>query len=197
MSDKSNAKWIRAGVDYAAPIAFVATLLTTRDFQLATWVLVGASALALAVGWLAERRLALLPLIGGGLALVFGGLTLIFHDPSFVKMKLTFVNGGLGLGLYIGLILKKNPLKKLLGEAFVLPDAAWRTLTFRYATYFLCCAALNEAVWRTQSDERWAIFRLLLLGGALVFSVTQAPFLMKHMQKPEDADAPTPPDAGF
>src|SRR5688572_23987403 len=80
------AKWVRAGVDYAAPIAFVATLLVTKDFQAATWVLVAASAVALLVGWVVERRLAPLPLFGGSMALIFGGLTLYFDDPSFVKM---------------------------------------------------------------------------------------------------------------
>jgi intracellular septation protein len=192
------APWVRAGVDYAAPIAFVATLFITKDFQTATWVLVAASAVALLVGWIAERRLAPLPLFGGSMALIFGGLTLYFDDPKFVKMKLTFVEATLGLVLIGGVILRKNPLKILMGESLVLPDAAWRTLTLRYAAFFLACAALNEVIWRTQSDERWALWRLALLGLAVVFSITQAPFLMKHMQVKEDvAPPPTPPDAGF
>lgn len=193
-----TAQWVRAGVDYAAPIAFVATLLVTRNFQTATWVLVAASAAALLIGWIAERRLAPLPLFGGSMALIFGGLTLYFNDPSFVKMKLTFVEITLGAVLIGGVLMKKNPLKLLMGDSLVLPDAAWRTLTLRYAVFFLACGALNEVIWRTQSDERWAIWRLALLGLAIAFSLTQAPFLMKHMQqKDEDPGPPTPPDAGF
>jgi intracellular septation protein len=193
----TSAPWLRTGVDYAAPVLFVATLLITRDFQRATWVLVGASAIALAVGWAVERRLAPLPLFAGLAALIFGGLTLVFHDKSFVKMKLTFVDGALGLAMFGGLVLGKNPLKALLGEAVRLPDAAWRTLTVRYGLFFLVCAVCNEAVWRTQSDARWGVFRLLLLAAALVFSGFQAPFMMRHMQEGAAEPTPEPPDPGF
>jgi intracellular septation protein len=198
VAKSKNAAWIRVAVDYAAPIAFVSTILITKNFQLATWVLVGASAFALLVGWIAERRLAPLPLMAGGAAVIFGSLTLIFNDSAFVKMKLTIVNTVLAIVLLGGLKLGKNPLKSLLGETLKLPDAAWRTLTVRYALFFLVCAGVNEYVWRTQSDANWGIFRLGLLGAALVFSLTQTPFLMKHMINPDsEPTAPTPPDPGF
>ena len=195
--------WVRVAVDYAAPVAFLATLLIAsrmklaEPFQLATWVLVGASALALSIGYAVERRLAPLPLFAGLAALVFGGLTLIFHDKSFVKMKLTFVDSALAIGLIGGLLAGRNPLKSLFGEAFQLDDGAWRMLTIRYAGFFIVCAAVNEYVWRTQSDATWGIFRLCLLGAALLFSVAQTPFLMKHAIAPEEAPAAEPPDAGF
>jgi len=191
------ARWVRVGVDYAAPVVFVGTLLITHDFQRATWVLVIACALALGLGWLAERRLAILPLFAGLMALVFGTLTLIFHDPSFVKMKLTFVDTALAVGLVGGLAMGKNPLKSMLGEAFTLPDAAWRVLTIRYAVFFIACAGANEVVWRTQTSETWGVFRLGLLGAAVAFSATQAPFLIKHSAAPGDAEPPEPPDPGF
>jgi intracellular septation protein len=199
-----TAAWVRIAVDYAAPIAFVATLLlaprfkVAEPFQLATWVLVGGSAVALITGYVVERRIAPLPLFAGLAALVFGTLTLVFHDKSFVKMKLTFVDGALAAGLIGGLIAGRNPLKALLGDQIKIPDQAWRVLTIRYAIFFIACAAANEAVWRTQSDARWGMFRLLLLGAALLFSVAQTPFLMKHMQPPEEASgAAEPPDPGF
>jgi intracellular septation protein len=192
-----TAKGIRVAVDYAAPIAFVATLLIVRDFQKATWVLVAASFAALAIGWLVERRLAPLPLFAGLSALVFGSLTLIFHDKSFVKMKLTFVDSALALGLMGGMLMGRNPLKSLLGEAFQMADSAWRTLTIRYAVFFVVCAAANEAVWRTQSDARWGMFRLGVLVAAVLFSAAQAPFLMKHNVEAPAPPTPEPPDPGF
>ncbi len=191
------AKWVRVAVDYAAPIAFVATLLATHDFQRATWVLVIGCAVALGLGWIVERRLAILPLFAGLMALVFGSLTLIFHDPSFVKMKLTFVDTALAVGLIGGIALGKNPLKSLLGDAFALSDSAWRVLTIRYAVFFVACAVANEAVWRTQTSETWGLFRLGLLGAAVAFSATQAPFLIKHSASPDEPEPPEPPDPGF
>jgi intracellular septation protein len=190
-------KWVRTFVDYAAALAFLGTILITRNFQLATWVLVGASALALLVGWIAERRLAPLPLFSGVLALIFGTLTLVFHDPAFVKMKMTVVDVLLAGFLLAGLWTKKHPLKVLVGDALILPDAAWRTLTVRYAVFFLACGVINEIVWRTQPDDRWAVWRLVAMGAAIVFSLTQTPFLMKHLQDPKEAKTPEPPETGF
>ncbi len=195
--NKSSGKLVRMGVDYAAPIAFLAALLITHNFQTATWVLVVGSFTALAIGFAVERRLAPLPLFAGLSALVFGGLTLIFHDPKFVKMKLTFVDSALAVGLIGGLMAGRNPLKSLLGDAFHLEDSAWRVLTIRYALFFAACAAANEAVWRTQSDARWGIFRLVVLGAAVLFSLAQTPFLLKHGAFADEVKATEPPDPGF
>lgn len=162
-----------------------------RDLTAATWWLVGGSLVALLVGLVAERRIAPMPLIAGAFALVFGGLTLALHDPRFIKIKPTAVNLVFGLGLLAGLLLKKNPLKWLLGEAVALPDEAWRKLTFRYAIYFLVMAALNEIVWRTQPDAVWVLFRVPGLWiCVLVFSITQTPLMMKYLKTSE---APPPP----
>lgn len=191
----SNSRWVRTAVDYGAPIAFAITFFASgRDFMLATVVLVAASAAALLLGFIVEKRLAPLPLMAGGLALVFGGLTLWFNDPVFVKVKVTIVNllfAGLLLG---GVALGKNPVKSLLGDSLTLPDAAWRTLTIRYGLYFVAVALANEFVWRTQTDDTWVAFRIAMLPAALIFSLAQAPFLMKHMKKEAAIE---PPDPGF
>jgi intracellular septation protein len=190
--------WMRTAVDYACPLAFLATLLITRDFQRATWVLVGASAAALLVGWLVERRLAPIPLLAGVAALVFGTLTLVLHNSAFVKMKMTFVDGFLAAALLGGLAIERNPLKAMIGDSLSLPDAAWRTLTIRYAVFFISCALANELVWRTQNDARWAMFRVGVLVATVLFSFAQTPFLMKHIQgADEDAVTLEPPDPGF
>ena len=194
----SSARWVRSAVDYGAPIAFAVTFYGFgRDLILATGVLVAASVLALILGFVVEKRLAPLPLIAGLFAVVFGGLTLVFHDAEFVKMKITFQNAAFAAALLGGLMLGKNPLKALLGESLRMPDPAWRQLTLRYGLYFVAVAVANEVIRNTQSDAFWVNFRTALLPLALVFSVSQTPFMMKHLQKPEEGDAtPEPPDPG-
>jgi intracellular septation protein len=162
-----------------------------RDLTGATWWLVIGSALGLLVGLIVERRLAPMPMIAGGFALVFGTLTLVFHNPEFIKIKPTASNLVFAIALFGGLWLKRNPLGWLLGDAIPLPDEAWRKLTLRYALFFLSMAILNEVVRRTQSNDVWVLFRmpgLLLL--ALAFSATQVPFMMKYLHSSE---APPPP----
>jgi intracellular septation protein len=203
---------IRAVVDYGGPAAFMIAFFFRvrfvaagpigwslavggdgpRDLTAATWWLVGGSALALLIGLVAERRIAPMPLIAGGFALVFGGLTLFFHDPRFVKIKPTATNLCFAAALLGGLAMGKNPLKALLGESLPLPDAAWRKLTFRYALFFMSMAGLNEWVWRTQSDEHWVLFRmpgLWIL--AVLFSLSQVPMMMKYLHTHQAPPAPT------
>lgn len=184
-------KWVRPTVDYGGLAVFMVTYFVTKDMIQATFALVIGSALALAVGFVFEKRIAPLPLMAGVFALIFGGLTLIFHNDVFVKMKPTVINIALGSAMLIGLALRKNPLKALLGSALNLPDPAWRTLTFRYGLFFLVQAALNEIVWRTQPEATWVLFRfpgLQVL--ALLFSFSQLPLMMKGMKEMEtQADA--------
>jgi intracellular septation protein len=179
---------LRAAVDYAGPLAFLIGFLITRNILQATWALVAVSAAALLAGFAIERRIAPMPLITGGAALVFGLLTLFFHNPVILKMKPTAINLGLGAALLIGLKLGKNPLKMLMGDALELSDAGWRGLTVRYGVFFLGVAALNEVIWRTQSDAVWVWFKmpgLPLL--ALLFSVTQVPGMLKDAKAMEIA----------
>jgi intracellular septation protein len=184
--------WIRWFVDYSALVVFlIAFFATHRNMQQATWALVAGSALALVVGLAVERRLAPFPAIAGGAALVFGGLSLVFHDPRLLKIKPTVMNGVFAVALLGGLALRRNPLKLLMGEAFEAPEAVWRRLTINYAVFFIALALLNEAVWRTQSDAVWVVFRfpgMLVL--TLIFSVAHAPLLMKYVRA---EDLPPPP----
>ncbi len=74
----------------------------------------------------------------------------------------------------------KNPLKAILGGAFQLPDAAWKTLAVRYGLFWWACAAANEYVRRTQTDHIFVLFRTGVWVAAIVFALAQTPFFMKH-----------------
>lgn len=192
MSAENKRHWVRYFVDYAALAAFLAAFLITRDIQKATWGLVAGSVVAIVIGFAVERRIAPLPLFVGGAGLVFGGASLFFHDPRILKVKPTIVNTAIGLLLLGGLVMKKHPLKLVLGDAFEMPEAAWRRLTLNYAAFFLALAALNEVVWRTQPDATWVFFRfpgLMIL--TVVFSIAHAPLLMKYVKAEELPPPPT------
>jgi intracellular septation protein len=192
MSAENRRHWVRYFVDYAALAAFLAGYLLTHDIQKATWGLVIGSVIAIAVGFAVERRIAPLPLFVGGAGLVFGGASLFFHDPRILKIKPTIVNTAIGLLLLGGLVMKKHPLKLVLGDAFDMPEATWRRLTINYIGLFLALAALNEFVWRTQSDDTWVFFRfpgMMIL--TVVFSIAHAPLLMKYVKVDELPPPPT------
>ncbi|OYX56026.1 MAG: intracellular septation protein A [Brevundimonas subvibrioides] len=211
--------WIRQVVDFGALAAFAATFIFFRVRGLpgdealvhATWGLVAGSGVAVAVGLMVEKRLALMPLLVGGFALVFGVLTLVFNDDLFVKLKVTVLNASLAVALLGGLYLGKQPLKALLGSVIPVNDAAWRTLTFRYGLYFAAVAVVNEGVrsealvaWaaaglgHTTIDpaDVWVSFRGVLWIASSIFGLSQVPLIMKNLvsEEPVDASAPARPD---
>ena len=192
-------QWIRQAVDFGALLAFAAAYFITKDMIKATWVLMGASVVALTVGYIVEKRFAPLPLITGFFALVFGLMTVFFHNEDLIKMKVTVQNALLAVVLLGSLPMKKYPFKFLLGDAIKVPDAAWRVLTLRYGLYFAAVAIANELVWRTQTNDVWVQFRVGLWVAACVFGLAQIPFIMKHMAKdqPTDEPGPTSPDPGL
>ena len=185
---KSDSHWLRAAVDFGALIAFGVTYALTHDLLKATWAIVAGSVVALLVGLVVEKRLAPLPLIIGVFALVFGGLTLVTHNTVYLKMEGSFLYVALGLGLLVGGRMGLNPLKELLGSALHMPLPAWRTLTIRYAIFFLALGVANEIVRQRGSDDLFAKWKIAKFVISLVFSLGQAPFVMKHATE-TDPDA--------
>lgn len=188
---KNDSHWLRVAVDFGALIAFGAVYFATHDLLKATWAIVAGSAVALLIGLVIEKRLAPLPLILGVFAVVFGGLTLVTHDVRWLKLEGSFLYVALGLGLLIGGRMGLNPLKELLGSALHMPLPAWRTLTIRYALFFLFLGAANEAVRRFGSDDLFAKWKVAKFVVSLVFSLAQAPFLMKHATETEPSEGPS------
>ncbi|HTK36289.1 MAG TPA: septation protein IspZ [Caulobacteraceae bacterium] len=192
---KSN-PLVRACVDYAGAAAFLVGYLVTRDVVKASWWLVAGSAAALAAGFLVERRIAAIPLLAGGAALVFGTLTLVFHDKYFLFIKPTALNLAFAAALLGGFAIGKSPIKILMGEALKLSEAGWRRLTLRYGLFFLALAILNEAVWRTQPEKLWVIFKfpgMTVL--TLLFSFSQVPGIMKDAAAMEAAARTAEPES--
>jgi intracellular septation protein len=189
-------QWVHYVIDYGGLVAWLLTLVITRNAITSSWVIVGASLLALGVGLVVERRIAPMPLVTAVVGLIFGGLTLFFHDERFIKVKPTILYTLLGLFLITGALRGKNPLKVLMGDAFHLPDPVVRTLTLRYALFFFAVAAANEAVWRTQSTVFWGFFKFpgvpILI---FLFAMSQAPLMMKHMPDDDAEEAKPPADA--
>lgn len=186
-------KWLQYAIDYGGLAAWLLTLVVTRSAVTSSWVIVGASVLALLVGLVVERRIAPMPLVTAVIGLIFGSLTIFFHDERFIKVKPTILYTLFGLFLLTGHMRGKNPLKALMGDAFHLPDPVVRTLTLRYALFFFALAALNEAVWRTQSTIFWGFFKFP--GTPIIiflFAMSQAPLMMKHMPE-DDAEGGKPP----
>lgn len=192
----TNRQWIRQAVDFGALAAFGVAFFVTRDLIQAGWVLAIASAIAIAVGYVLEKRIAPLPAFAGVMALSFSILAGVFHDPSLIKIKFTVQNAILAALLLGSLPFRKYPLKWLLGEVFPLTTEGWRLVTVRYGLYFAAIAIVNEIVWRSQSDETWVKFRMAVVVVAIVFGSLQIYLLRKHLITNKET-GPVTPDPGL
>lgn len=153
----------------------------------ATAVFMVVTVLALGYSYIKLKKLPTMPLVGGAFIMVFGGLTIAFEDDSFIKLKPTIVNTLFASALFIGLQMKKNFLKTVLESALTLDDAGWHKLAVRWGWFFLVLAALNEAVWRTQTTDMWVNFKVFgIMPLTLLFTFAQMPLIMRHQPVEEE-----------
>ena len=126
------------------------------------------------------------------LVVVFGGMTLAFQNEAFIKWKPTLLYwifaGSLG---FASLILKKNPLKSMLGEQLQLPEAVWGRLSLSWFLFFMVMGGLNLLVAfhnplcgsEEECTAQWVNFKLFGgMGLMLIFVLAQGMLLSKYIE---------------
>lgn len=147
----------------------------------ATGVLMVATVISLALSWMTQGKISVMPLVTAVIVCIFGGLTFWLNDPSFIKMKPTMVNVLFAAILGAGLYMQRPFLKLLLGEAIAMTDEGWRLLTLRWIAFFLGVAVLNEIIWRTMSEAAWVNFKVFaILPLTFVFAIAQVGLMKRH-----------------
>ncbi len=153
-----------------------------KDLKVAIPPFIAATIIALIIVWLLEKKIPMIPLLGGILISVFGGLTIYFNNPVFIYVKPTIINILFGFVLLFGKYFTKEPLlKKIMGKSVALSDQGWKLLNNRWVFFFFSLAILNELVWRTQSEEFWVNFKVWgILPLTFIFTAFQVPLISKH-----------------
>ena len=141
-----------------------------------------ATLIALIVVWILEKKIPMVPLLGGIFITFFGGLTIYFNNPIFIYVKPTIINILFGVALLFGKFFSDEPiLKKMLGKSMQLTDEGWKILNLRWVYFFFALALLNEIVWRTQSEEFWVNFKVWgILPLTIIFTAFQISIINKH-----------------
>ena len=153
-----------------------------KNLKIAIPPFIIATIISLAIVWILEKKIPMVPLIGGILITFFGGLTIYFNNPVFIYIKPTIINILFGLALLFGKYFTNEPiLKKILGKSIVLKDEGWNILSRRWIFFFFSIALLNEIVWRTQSEEFWVNFKVWgLLPITFIFTAFQISLITKY-----------------
>lgn len=185
--------WTKTAIDFGPVVGFGLSFFIFRALKVggtdatapmiwATGVLIVVSVLALIAAYIIEKRVAWIPLVATLFAIPMGLMTIFFHDPVFIKVKVTVINLLIGGILAIAALMKKYPLKSLIKDTLKLKEEAWPKLTWLYVGFYAVMALANEIVWRTQSDSVWVTWKMAsLFGGPIVFTLILTPFLMKNM----------------
>ena len=166
-------------------IFFIIYFNGENDLKAAIPPFIIATLIALLVVYFLEKKISMVPLLSGVLITFFGGLTLYFDNKIFFYMKPTIINLLFAAVLFFGNYFTKKPLLKIFFQnAFDLQDEGWTKLNYRWMSFFLLIAFLNEIVWRTQTEEFWVNFKVWgLLPISFLFAASQIPLINKYKLK--------------
>ena len=153
-----------------------------KSLEIAIPPFIIATLIALIIVWIIEKKIPMVPLIGGILITFFGGLTIYFNNPVFIYIKPTIINVLFGLAFLFGKFFTNEPiLKKMLGKTLRLTDEGWSILNTRWIFFFFSLAILNEIVWRTQTEEFWVNFKVWgMLPITFIFTAFQFNIINKY-----------------
>ena len=166
-------------------IFFILYFNNENNLKVAIPPFIVATLISLIVIYFLEKRIPMVPLIGGVIITLFGGLTLYFDNKIFFYMKPTIVNLLFAAILYFGKYFTRKPLLKIFFKtAMKLQDEGWKKLNDRWIVFFIVVAILNEIVWRTQSEPFWVNFKVWgLLPISFLFAASQISLINKYKLK--------------
>ena len=166
-------------------IFFVVYFKSGNNLKAAIIPFIIATIIALVMVYFTEKKIPMIPLVSATLIIFFGGLTLYFDNKTFFYYKPTIINLLFAGVLFFGRFFTKKPLLKIFFQnAFDLEDEGWKKLNYRWISFFIFVAVLNEIVWRTQSEVFWVNFKVWgLLPISFIFAASQFPLINKYKLK--------------
>jgi len=154
-------------LEFGPTIAFFAIYIWLKDktfliagverdgFIVATVAFIPILLVAMATLWFLTGKLSRIQMFTAFMVIFFGAMTAWFNDARFFKMKTSIVYASMASLLGIGLVAGRNWLQWVMGEVLPMKPEGWARLTRRVIAMFFIMAAVNEAIWRTQSDTTW------------------------------------------
>lgn len=173
-------QWRKMLLDLGPLVIFFASYQFSNIY-VATGIFMVAILIALAIGYVLERKLSPMPVFTAVLVLLFGGLTLYLQNDTFIKMKPTVLYAFFGMLLLGGLAGNRLFIKYVFANAFDLTETGWRKLTIRWAGFTFFLAILNEVIWRNFTTDIWVDFKVWgIFPLFFVFALLQARLIQTY-----------------
>ena len=171
-------------VDVGPLVVFFIFFKKTGNIIDAIIPLIIATTIAIIISYILEKRIPMMPTIGGVILIIFGGLSYYFENKIFFYMKPTIINILFAGTLMVGNYLNRPLLKYLMGSAINLSDKGWFELSKRWIIFFIFLAGLNEIIWRYFTEETWVNFKVFgIITLTFIFSLSLFPVIKKYQQK--------------
>jgi intracellular septation protein len=169
----------------ASLLGFVPDDVKLAPILLATFVVIAATVAQIV--WVHFRHGKVDKMLWVSLVLVvfFGGLTLAFQNETFIKWKLTILDWVFAVSMgFSALVLKKNPIKAMLGEQLTLPEPIWSKLNYAWIGFFTATGALNLYIAFNFSTDVWVNFKVFgTTALMLLFMLAQGALLWKYIEE--------------
>ena len=137
-----NKSFLKFLTDFGPLAIFLYIYYTSgKDIKVALIPFIIATIIALGIVWFFEKRVPIVPLLGGVFITFFWGLTVYFDNPIFIYIKPKIINILFFLALLFGKHFTNEPiLKKILGNALNLNEEGWKILNSRWMYFFFLLA---------------------------------------------------------
>ena len=166
------------------PLIVFFVLYKYADIYIATGALIAATALQIAITYMVYKKCEKMQLITFALVTIFGGMTIAFHNPDFIKWKVSLINWIFAIGLMVSHLMGKSLIKSMLGKELTLPDTVWTRVTWAWVGFFTLSGIVNIILAYHVSLDVWVNFKVFgLFIATLVFTVLTVLYMYKHMPK--------------
>ena len=151
---------------------------------LATVVAIVATCAQIAYLLARRRKIDMILWITFAIVVVLGGATIWFHNPTFIKWKLSVLYWTMGLAFWISqAFFQKNLLQSLMGDQLVLPAKVWQRLNVAWIAFYAFMGLLNLYVAYNYTTSTWANFKVFgATGLMLVFMVAQGFYVSRYLE---------------
>ena len=151
---------------------------------LATVVAIIATCAQIAYLLARRRKIDMILWITFAIVVVLGGATIWFHNPTFIKWKLSVLYWTMGLAFWISqAFFQKNLLQSLMGDQLVLPAKVWQRLNVAWIAFYALMGLLNLYVAYNYTTSTWANFKVFgATGLMLVFMVAQGFYVSRYLE---------------
>lgn len=202
MAERTIPGWQKQALELGPTLVFFVLYMRIKDrtfdvlgtemsgFIVAALLFIPILLVAMGALWALTGKLSRMQVFTAVMVIFFGGLTAYFNDERFFKMKTSIVFSTMAALLGIGLARGESWLEALMGEAIPMERAGWMKLARWVMIMLLVFAALNELIWRTQSETVWVtvetfVFPVLMAGGMIGMFVALKDYII---EEPEEGD---------